>query len=58
MVNAVIGVGIVALPSAFANIGLPSHGRWSHFQAALFVLYGESRMKSTGAHENDVTALG
>ena len=39
MVNAVIGVGIVALPSAFANIGLPSHGRWSHFQAALFVLY-------------------
>ena len=33
-------------------------GRWSHFNAALFAFYGESRMRYTGARENDGTARG
>ena len=36
--------------------GSSSHGRRSHFHAPLFRLFGESRMKYTGAHENDFTS--
>ena len=41
-----------------ANMGDSSHGRLSHLHAPLFVLYGASRMKHTGVHEDDVTARG
>jgi hypothetical protein len=38
-----------------------TEGSWGqgwcrHFHAAMFVLHGESRMKYTGAHENDFAA--
>ena len=32
----------------------PSHGRWSHPDAASYALYEESRMEYAGARENDV----
>ena len=42
--------------TALGGIGGTSHGRLSHFRAALFALYGESLMKYTGVHESDSTA--
>ena len=55
--------GAIARPGTqMANpddtMGETSHGRWSYFHAGLPVLYGESRVKRTGARESDWTAHG